>query len=245
MTSWWSALSALGGIEVTGPLGIAIAVWLLAGRSWRLSLAWCLLYGAGMTLVVLTKLAYMGWGIGIPELKFAGLSGHAMRACAVFPVAFYLALRHRGERAGRAALAAGVALALLVSVSRVPVLAHSWSEVVLGGAVGFAVAAGFIWQARSEHPTVVGRLLLALCIPPLLVMPTTEPVHTERMLKKLAVALSGRDTAVERAWRLGPEHRGQHRLPSAPPRGGDDPDVRPEAQRQPGRLPGTAVRLAI
>ncbi|WEF34151.1 phosphatase PAP2 family protein [Pseudoduganella chitinolytica] len=238
MTSWWNALSALGGIEVTGPLGIAIAVWLLAGRSWRLSLAWCVFYGAGMTLVVLTKLAYMGWGIGIPELKFAGLSGHAMRACAVFPVAFYLALRHRGERPSRVALAAGVALAALVSISRVPVLAHSWSEVLLGGAVGFAVAAGFIWQARSEHPTVVGRLLLALCIPPLLVMPTREPVHTERMLKKLAVALSGRDTAVERAWRLGPEHADQRRLPAAPQR-------HPDARQQPDRLPGSHVRLAI
>lgn len=245
MSSWWNALSALGGIEVTGPLGIAIAVWLLAGRSWRLSLAWCVLYGAGMTLVVLTKLAYMGWGIGIPELKFAGLSGHAMRACAVFPVAFYLAFRHAGSPARRVALAGGVALAVLVSISRVPVLAHSWSEVLLGGAVGFAVAAGFIWQARSEHPTVVGRLLLALCVPPLLVMPNTEPVHTERMLKKLAVALSGRDAVVERAWRLGPEQGGQHRMPGIAPRGGGAPQFRPDVGRQPERLPGTTVRVAI
>lgn len=203
MMSWWSALSALGSISVTGPLGIAIAVWLLAGRSWRLSLSWCLMFCAGMTLVVATKVAYVGWGIGIPEVKFAGLSGHAMRACAVFPVVFYLALRRMGSPARRIALSAGVVLALLISFSRVPTLAHSMSEVVLGGAVGFAVAAGFIFQARSEHPATVGRVLLALCVPVMLVMPFTEPVHTERWVQQLALQLSGRTAPIERAWKLG------------------------------------------
>lgn len=245
MTSWWSALSALGGIEVTGPLGIAIAVWLLAGRSWRLSLAWCLLYGAGMALVVVTKLAYMGWGIGIPELKFAGLSGHAMRACAVFPVAFYVAVRHKGPATAYGALAAGVALAVLVSISRVPVLAHSWSEVLLGGAVGLAVAAAFIRHARSEHPTVAGRLLLVLCMPVLLVLPSHEPVRTERMLKQVAVALSGRSVAVERAWRLDSEARVQRPSTVPLPRGVARPGTHPEQRQPPGRLPGTAVRVAI
>lgn len=241
MTSWWSALSALGGIEVTGPLGMAIAVWLVAGRSWRLSLAWCLLYGAGMTLVVLTKLAYMGWGIGIPQIKFAGLSGHAMRACAVFPVVFYLAFRRLGSPARRVALAAGIALALLVSFSRVPLQAHSWSEVVLGGIVGFAVAAGFIWQARSEHPAAVGRVLLALCIPPLLVVPATEPVYTEGMLKKLAVGLAGREPAVERAWRQGPGREAYRQRPPSEHTPAPGGDAEPAARQ----LPGAAVRMAI
>ncbi|QBQ35590.1 phosphatase PAP2 family protein [Pseudoduganella plicata] len=203
MMSGWSALSALGSISVTGPLGIAIAVWLLAGRSWRLSLSWCLMFGAGMALVVATKVAYVGWGIGIPEMKFAGLSGHAMRACAVFPVVFYLAVRRMGSPARRVALGAGTVLALLISFSRLPVLAHSMSEVVLGGAVGFAVAAGFVFQARSEHPATVGRVLLALCMPVMLVMPFTEPVHTERWVQQLALQLSGRTAPIERAWKLG------------------------------------------
>lgn len=229
MMSWWSALSALGSITVTGPLGIAIAVWLLAGRSWRLSLSWCLMFGAGMALVVATKIAYVGWGIGIPEVKFAGLSGHAMRACAVFPVVFYLAFRRMGSPARRLALGAGSVLALLISFSRLPVLAHSTSEVVLGGAVGFAVAAAFIAQARSEHPATVGRVLLALCIPVMLAMPFTEPVHTERWVQKLALQLSGRPAPIERAWKLGPgsarpshnAHRPSRdavRQPDVPPR---------------------------
>src|SRR5215217_2554483 len=86
----WMALSALGSMSVTGPLCIAVAVWLLAGRTWRLSLSWCMLFGIGLLLVAITKIAYYGWGIGIPQWKFAGLSGHAMRACAVYPVVLYL-----------------------------------------------------------------------------------------------------------------------------------------------------------
>ena len=232
MMSWWNALSALGSISVTGPLGIAVAVWLLAGRSWRLSMSWCLMFCAGMVLVVATKVAYVGWGIGIPEVKFAGLSGHAMRACAVFPVVFYLAFRRMGSPARRLALAAGTVLALLISFSRVPTLAHSMSEVVLGGAVGSAVAAAFIVQARSERPATVGRVLLALCIPVMLIMPFTEPVHTERWVRQLALQLSGRPSPIERAWKLGPG--------SAQPTVNSHQPLR-DAERQ----PGVTVNFAI
>ncbi|WP_338763463.1 phosphatase PAP2 family protein [Massilia sp. METH4] len=204
MTLLWMALSALGSMSVTGPLGVAVAVWLLAGRTWRLSLSWCLLFGIGLLLVVVTKVAWYGWGIGIPEWKFAGLSGHAMRACAVYPVVFYLLFLKAPSLTRHVALAAGILLAALVSLSRVPVLAHSLSEVVLGGAVGLAVAAAFIMTARSEQPAGFTRALAALCVPLVLVMPFTKPMPAERWVRDVAMYLSGSDP-VERAWKLGPE----------------------------------------
>ncbi len=203
MMSWWNALSMVGSVAVTGSLGIAIAAWLLAGRSWRLSLSWCLLFGGGMLLVVLTKMAYIGWGIGIHEVQFGGLSGHAMRACAVFPVAFYLAFHHTRPGLRQAATAAGVALGVLISVSRVPVLAHSISEVVLGGAVGLAVAAAFIAHAASERPAVAGRVLLALCVPVLCMAPLAKPVPAERWITQLALHVSGNKKPVGQPWKLG------------------------------------------
>ncbi|UGQ48891.1 phosphatase PAP2 family protein [Massilia endophytica] len=202
MHSWWSALSVLGSLAVTGPLGVAIALWLLAGRSWRLTLSWLLLFGAGMAMVVATKVAFIGWGVGIPEVKFAGLSGHAMRACAVFPVAFYLAFRRAQPAWRRGAFAVGVLLAVLISFSRLPVLAHSASEVVLGGAVGFAVAAAFIALSRADHPALFGRVLAALCVPVLLLAPRAEPVPTEQWMRELALYLSGKDKPHERNWTL-------------------------------------------
>lgn len=210
----WMALSALGSMGVTGPLGIAVAVWLLAGRTWRLSLSWCLLFGVGLLAVVATKVAWYGWGIGIPEWKFFGLSGHAMRACAVYPVVFYLMFLKARPVARHAALAAGVLLAALISLSRVPVLAHSLSEVLLGGAVGFAVAAAFIATARSEQPAIVGRVLVALCLPLVLVLPFTKPMPAEKWVRQVAMYLSGND-AVERAWKPGPEGKRFHKVRQA------------------------------
>jgi membrane-associated phospholipid phosphatase len=206
MTMLWTALSALGSMSVTGPLGIAVAVWLLAGRTWRLSLSWCLLFGIGMLLVVATKVAWYGWGIGIPEWKFAGLSGHAMRACAVYPVVFYLMFLKARPAVRHAALAVGVLLAGLISLSRVPVFAHSMSEVLLGGAVGLAVAAAFIATARSEQPAVVGRILVALCLPLVAVMPFTKPVPAEQWVREVAMHLSGNEP-VQYKWKLEPDRK--------------------------------------
>ncbi|QBE67488.1 phosphatase PAP2 family protein [Pseudoduganella lutea] len=210
MMLFWMALSALGGMSVTGPLGIAVAVWLLAGRTWRLSLSWCLLFGIGMLLVVATKVAWYGWGIGIPEWKFAGLSGHAMRACAVYPVVFYLMFLKARPTVRHAAMGAGTLLAVLVSVSRLPVQAHSLSEVVLGGAVGLAVAAAFVMVARSERPVIVGRVLVALCVPLVLVMPFTKQVPAEQWVRQVAMHLSGKEPA-KRTWKLAPEHKQVHK----------------------------------
>ncbi|MBJ7310628.1 phosphatase PAP2 family protein [Rugamonas sp. CCM 8940] len=191
--NWWHFLSVLGGLSVTGPLGIAIAGWLLAGKSWRLTLSWCCCFGLGMAMVVLTKVAFIGWGIGSASLEFGGISGHAMRAGAVYPVAAYLALRHAGASLQRMAVLAGVVLALLIGVSRLEVRAHSVSEVVSGSLLGLAVAAVFIRQASLVPSMALSRVLVALCLPILLMTPRLEPVPTEEWMTGLALYLSGRD----------------------------------------------------
>jgi len=205
---WWRDLSLMGSLVVTGPIGIAIAVWLLAGQSWRLTLSWCLLFGAGMAVVVLTKVAFIGWGVGVESIEFSGISGHAMRAAAVFPVAFYLAFRRAGPRAGLWGALAGVAVALLISISRIQVEAHSVSEAVTGTVLGLMVAAAFIWHASTEHHLAIGRVLLALCIPVLLIAPRVDPAPTEQWMTQLALLLSGHDEPfTRRQWHTPPPAR--------------------------------------
>ena len=202
MMIWWHWLSVMGSLAVTGPIGVAIAVWLLAGRSWRLTAIWTVLFGAGMVLVVGTKIAFMGWGIGIQSLEFAGISGHAMRAAAVFPVAGFLAFRSSPLAVRHSATALGVLLAVLISISRVYVRAHSVSEVVAGCLLGLALAALFIWYAGNERHMALSRVLVALCLPILLVAPRVEPIPAETWIAQAALYLSGRDQPYTRAiWR--------------------------------------------
>lgn len=202
MMMWWHWLSVIGSLAVTGPIGVAIVVWLLAGKSWRLTAIWMTLFGAGMALVVVTKMAFIGWGIGVASIEFAGFSGHAMRAAAVFPVAGFLAVRSSSQPAHWFGAAAGVLLAVLIAMSRVYVGAHSSSEAVTGCLLGLAVAAAFIWYASTEHHMALSRLLVLLCIPILLVAPRVEPIPAEQWITKAALYLSGRDQPYTRdMWR--------------------------------------------
>ena len=191
-------------MSVLGPAGVAIAVWLLVSKQWRLVLGWSLWYGGGMLLVVLSKLAFIGWGLGSAEFDFTGFSGHAMRAGAVFPVLMYVVLQ-RAPRSWRlAGVLFGVAYAVLVAISRVVVHAHSVSEAVSGCVLGLAMAFGFMWQARGAVNFAVSHAL-ALASLALMVLITfkAEPMPTEDWLQKIALHLSGHERVFSRAdWKL-------------------------------------------
>lgn len=203
---WWHALSVAGSLAVTGPIGVAIFVWLMAGKSWRLTLTWALLFGVGMALVVVTKMAFMGWGIGVESVEFAGFSGHAMRAAAVYPVAFFLAFRSSGNNVRYLATAFGVVFAILIAISRVPVLAHSVSESVTGCILGLMISAAFIWYASGERHWAMSRMLVLLCLPIVLIAPRVEPVPAEQWITQAALYLSGRDQPFTRAMWHHPKH---------------------------------------
>jgi len=207
MITWWYSLSVIGSLAVTGPIGIAITAWLVAGRSWRLTAIWLTLFGAGMALVVATKMAFVGWGIGVASVEFAGFSGHAMRAAAVFPVAGFLAFRSSPRPAPQLATAAGVLLAVLITLSRVYVMAHSVSEAVTGCLLGLAVAAGFIWYASTENHLALSRVLVALCVPIFMVAPRAQPIPAESWITQAALYLSGHDKPYTRAMWHAPRAR--------------------------------------
>ncbi|WP_229223523.1 phosphatase PAP2 family protein [Duganella sp. sic0402] len=196
---WWHWLSVVGSLAVTGPISVAIVVWLVAGKSWRLTRAWVLLFGGGMALVVLTKMLFIGWGIGVASVDFGGFSGHAMRAAAVYPVAGFLATRSSPPWAQMLGSTAGVLLAVLIALSRIYVEAHSPSEAWTGCLLGLAVAAGFIWCANEERHLALSRVLVALCVPVLLVAPQLKPIPAEMWITKAALYLAGHDHPYTRA----------------------------------------------
>lgn len=193
----WEIVSAAGELVVTCTLAGGIAAALAARRAWRRLHCWCLLFGAAMALVVASKLAFLGWGLGVPALHFTGISGHAARAAAVFPALAWVLMQPGSRR--RAAVAAAALLALLVGVARVQVQAHSASEVLAGCLLGWSAAAAFIWQARGWQPPQRGPAPLVLCLPLVLLLGCARPAPTQVWLRSAALFLSGREPSAVRA----------------------------------------------
>ena len=194
----------MGALSLTGPIALAIALWLVAGRSWRLAGYWCVLFLAGLSVVVATKVAFFGWGIGSQALDFTGFSGHAMRAAAVFPLAFFLALQNAAPSMRKAGVVLGIACGVLISVSRVVVGAHSVSEAALGCALGLGIAFAFMWRARAGRCFVPHPVLIALSVCAVLLMPKndTSPV-TQQTMVRLALFLSGHERPfVRQGWKM-------------------------------------------
>ena len=202
--TWWNGISFAADMSVMGPAGVAIALWLLVSRQWRLVLSWSLWYGGGLALVVLSKLAFMSWGVGSSALDFTGFSGHAMRAGAVFPVLMYVLLQRAEPRWRHAGVLIGVAFAVLVAISRIVVHAHSVSEAVSGCVLGLALALGFMWNARGAVNFAVSHALaLASLVLMVALSFKAEPMPTEQWLQKLAMVLSGHDRVFSREdWKL-------------------------------------------
>jgi membrane-associated phospholipid phosphatase len=207
--TWWNGISFAADMSVMGPAGVAIALWLLVSLQWRLVLSWSLWYGGGLALVVLSKLAFMSWGVGSSALDFTGFSGHAMRAGAVFPVLMYVLLQRAEPRWRDAGVLVGVAFAVLVAISRVVVQAHSVSEAVSGCVLGLALALGFMWNARGVVNFAVSHALaLASMVLMVALSFKAEPMPTEQWLQKLAMLLSGHERVFSREdWKLAQDGR--------------------------------------
>ena len=161
MTSW-SLITDFGDSAVMLPAAATIALWLGAGGAWRAMGAWLVSFGLGAALVVGTKIAFMGWGIGIATLNFTGISGHTMLTTAVTLTAIHLLTTGLPRQLRLALMAVGLAGALAVGISRLALDAHSVSEVCSGLIIGGLVAGGFALASRRlAIPMLAPGLMLA------------------------------------------------------------------------------------
>lgn len=199
MPNAWALLSDLGNSKWLLPAAVLL-ILVSRPREWQFRLGWAVSL-SGVALVTLaSKLAFMGWGIGSRALDFTGFSGHAAMAAAIYPVAFHLLAAGRcSEKTTRAWTAAGVALAGLIAYSRLPLNAHSVSEVVLGFLLGSAASAWTLLRTRWTQALQLRQLALALGVAAL--TPFALPnVSTHQAVIKLAQVLSGRQVLHDRAW---------------------------------------------
>lgn len=195
---WWSHLSALGGLNVTVLAALAVAGWLAGARCWRLALDWMLAFGLAMVVAAASQMAFIGWGIGVRQANFAGFSGHATRAAALFPVALFL-LFEASRPLRRAGLVLGALLGLAVAVARVKVGAHSPAEAALGWLLGSGAAFWFALRIRGGVRAPAGKPLLVGLALPLLLLPYAEPVDAHQWITGMSLELSGHDRPYQRA----------------------------------------------
>lgn len=161
---------------------------------------WTLLFGLGLTLVAVSKIAFIGWGIGIQSLDFTGFSGHAMRTTAVMPVLFYLLSQKLPFLTRTAGVILGIALGVLIGISRLAIQVHSVSEVVSGCLLGAMVSIGFIWISRTLTKPVLRRWLIALSLIVLIPVPMANPAPTDHWLRIISLSLSGHKKPFERGF---------------------------------------------
>lgn len=204
-TTMWRNITNLGDVTVMAAAAVAIIAGLALERAWRMAVWWVVLFALGLLLVVATKVAFVGWGIGIRSLDFTGFSGHAMRAAAVIPVLAYLIVQNTSPLVRALGVAAGLSLSALIGISRLALHQHSVSEVIMGYLLGASVSLGFIWLLSRRKKVALGRPLIAFCVVTLLLLPRTESVSSQRMIVKLALYLSGHDRPfVREGWKLAP-----------------------------------------
>lgn len=190
---FWITVSRFGEAQILLPAAFTASVWLSRRPAGRALTAWWLGWLALATLLTTaTKVAFIGWGMGLPELDFTGVSGHAMFSAAVYPLLLGVLASSLRPRLQWLAVAAGVGVAALIGVSRVKVQAHSESEVWAGLALGLAVTVAALTMARLPHTRVRWWIPLAMAVW-MSVMPwQAPPSMTHGWVTRLSLALSGR-----------------------------------------------------
>ncbi|HEX2531385.1 MAG TPA: phosphatase PAP2 family protein [Burkholderiaceae bacterium] len=200
---WWK-ITFFGDTVVLLPAALTIAVWLAIGRAWRMAAIWCVLFSVGLTLVAATKIAFVGWGIGIRSLDFTGFSGHAMRATAVIPAMLYLILQRTPRTVRITGVMFGFAVGALISFSRVVVHAHSVSEMVLGAMLGALISIWFIRASTDIPNSPPNRWLIAFSLAGVFGTSHAQPAPTQHWINGVALYLSGHDKPYDReSWRAG------------------------------------------
>lgn len=198
MMNFWEGLSSLGDSRALLPLSAVLLLSLAAPQrpmKWR----WAITIAAVALLTLTSKIAFMGWGVGIASLDFTGISGHAAMSSTIYPTALWMLACGRSQRPWAWALA-GVGLALAIAVSRLPLHAHSVSEIVAGLILGLLAtlavlrSQGFRAGARIiRNSSAALAITIAAAVPLLL-----ADLHTHDLVKSLATALSGRERALDR-----------------------------------------------
>ena len=195
----WQVVTHLGSGSLMLPLAGITAVGLWRTHQQASLRVWFLAMTAAVVVTLVTKIAFIGWGIGIAALNFTGISGHTLIATSVLPFLFGWLLARDGERFRNSGVLLGLLLGGVVGSSRVVLGMHSSSEVMvawIAGLIVSAVALNSLVGRVGQPPLFVRLSPLALLLSFSTTTSTYLPTHEWEVA--MALLLSGRDTPYTR-----------------------------------------------
>lgn len=186
----WRLVTALGDSALLLPLIAWLAICLARiDRRPRDALRWLVAAIACGGVVALSKLLFMGWGIGPPGLDYTGFSGHTALALLVWTSVGALLARGRWRHA---AIVAGCLIGIAVAISRLALEVHSVSEVVLGALTGGLSATWFIGRAPASPDVSPSRpWTMAIGVVAIGLLCYGRVFPSQHLLQDVAKALSG------------------------------------------------------
>lgn len=158
---------------------------------------WLLTFGSAGVIVSLSKIAFLGFGLGIPCLDFTGFSGHSTMSATLWPVVMWLLSGRFSPGWRRLAIVVGYLIPLLVGLSRLLLNAHSISEVIAGLILGFTFSSAFLLSQRRMQPQGFTLLQFGVAmLVPLLLFGQGRVATTQQFLQHLSVKIAG----IEHPW---------------------------------------------
>lgn len=207
----WHTFTWLGDSGLLLPAAAFVFLWLASSRrTWYSAGLWALCFGGCGAVVTLSKLAFMGWGLGHAGYDFTGFSGHTALSSCFWPVALWLLASRGGHRLRVAAASAGWLLGAAIGVSRLAIDAHSVSEVVAGYLLGLAASGLFlVVQHPRAHPQLPAWWVAASLALPMVVLPPGQRAPTHGLLERAAAHIAG----LERPYTRQDLHAGTRPMP--------------------------------
>ncbi|WP_034915906.1 MULTISPECIES: phosphatase PAP2 family protein [Erwinia] len=157
---------------------------------------WIAAFCTAGAVVSLSKIAFMGFGIGNARFNFTGFSGHSAMSATLWPVLLWLLSGGLSSFWRGVACAVGYFIPLIVGASRLLLHYHSTSEVVTGLTLGFILSTVFLFSQRGRlpQPFAFWQVCLTLLLPVLL-LGHGRIATTQQFLQRLSVQLAGIDHA--------------------------------------------------
>ncbi|MFV8847173.1 phosphatase PAP2 family protein [Serratia fonticola] len=188
----WHFLTFFGDSMLLLPCAaIVFIILLLSPTSRKPTWQWMLLFGGVGAVVCVSKLAFMGWGIGSCHWDFTGFSGHSALSASIWPVLLWLLCGRFSSPVRRTAVIVGYLLAAVVGYSRLVIHAHSTSEVITGLALGFIVSSTFLILQRGTQPPRLSYRKIAVTLAlPLVLINSGTAAPTQGLLERIAVTIA-------------------------------------------------------